>query len=421
MNEDNGGSKFNGQQLINSRRRLSGQWKAHRTKPKAEITVRSCGGEAQFEALHRQWLKGTKDRHFANNWPLYSKLGSFLNNLEESGREQEFQQILRSYYDTSGNDVSLESVFRNCHEMDVTLTKHYKSSLPPARFEMVWWEGIKCCMPLHALSGHRLCLTTHEGNSAAIGRLAQNMRNGKAVPLKLSKKLKKSADEKKRERQNAKTQKKADDKKAKDEARAVVKVKKQKDKEYSAKRTSEDAAAGGKRKKRKTTKHKAAADEEEESAVEAEGPEGPTNVAAKRASEDAAAGGKKKKRRTTKQKASEEEESAGEAEVPTNVAEGEASVENTPNEPEEPEVQPEDNAEGEEELVGDGIVTQDLKDMQYLDDANQVVDLSTIRLAARGLDANTARNNLLRDVTAKGDVRVPVGCRVEARGRQTRQ
>ena len=208
--------------------------------------MRSCGGEAQFEALHRQWLKGTKDRHFANNWPLYSKLRSFLNNLGESGREQEFQQILRSYYDTSGNDVSLESVFRNCHEMDVTLTKHYKSSLPPARFEMVWWEGIKCCMPLHALSGHRLCLTAHEGNSAAIGRLAQNMRNGKAVPLKLSKKLKKSADEKKRERQDAKTQKKADDKKAKDEARAVVKAKKQKEKEDSAKRASEDAAAGGK-------------------------------------------------------------------------------------------------------------------------------------------------------------------------------
>ena len=185
MNQDNGGSEFNPQQLINERERLQQRWEAHRTTPGSEISVRSCGGPAQYEAYHRQWLRVAKCPHFSLNWGLYSDLGVYLNSLKTTGKLTEFQNVLKRYFNNVSRPMTLDAMFRNLKYANDMIIANYTTTMSATRFDQFWWELAKCCMPLHHVSEHMCCLQAHDGPAQKmVSSLAISMSAGRVVAMK---------------------------------------------------------------------------------------------------------------------------------------------------------------------------------------------------------------------------------------------
>ena len=352
QNQDNGGSDFNPQQLIHERLRLKEQWKARMEKPGDEVTVKSCGGNAQFEAFHRQWLKDQKNTHFSENWTFYVALGSFLNDITADGTFYEFLHVLKMFYNNAGRKISLESCFRNVHKAHLIVKDAYSTSLPKRRYDILWWESIKSLMPLHGLSDHRMAFDTHEGVTKKLELLATDMRNGKKVQLKL-KKAKKSAAEKQKERELAQASRTEERNKKKEAAKAAALAKREATKAHKKRLAEIEKAATGKGSKTKKKKTDAA-------------------------TEDA----------TTSPDTSEPKDAGNEND---STATGDVvALSHESNQDEEP--QEEDHQEIQDQAEDEATaIQQNLKDMQFADDANQVIDLASVRLSARGLSLDEVR------------------------------
>ena len=133
MNQDNGGSTFNPQQLLGARLRLQARWEEHRTNPGNEITVASCGGRAQYEAYQNNWLENARCEHFSHYWVLYRDLGIYMNALQADGRMDEFQNVLSKYFNNVSRPMGLDSMFRNLKVVNDMMVGNYKTSLSADR------------------------------------------------------------------------------------------------------------------------------------------------------------------------------------------------------------------------------------------------------------------------------------------------
>ena len=227
MNLHSTGSGFNPQQLCSRRETLAQRWKEH--KDDEHISTTTSGGNAGYEALHKSWLKSESgDKLFQHDWPLYDKLGCFLSSIRTSGRHTWFMKLLSEGFNNVSRTVSLRTIFMNCYHVDITLRKHFSESIPPERYELLWREAIKSCMPiLPNFAGKHTFLIQTDVETEAIEQiklLASEMANGKQIRLKrklakLSAEEKKAIAEAKKKARQAKVEADKAAKKAKDAAK----------------------------------------------------------------------------------------------------------------------------------------------------------------------------------------------------------
>ena len=189
MNLHSTGSGFNPQQLCSRRRALSARWKSHRDDK--NITTGTAGGPAGYEAIRKSWLRTLSgDKIFQHDWHFYNKSGIFLNSLTTSGRHAWFMKLLSEGFNNVSRSVPLRAIFLNCHTVDVTLKKHFAESISAKRYELLWQECIKACMPILPCYGtghHVFCFSQGDAEATVteiIELIATKMENGKTVAFR---------------------------------------------------------------------------------------------------------------------------------------------------------------------------------------------------------------------------------------------
>ena len=230
----NDGAGFSPSQFINLRLRLKDRWNEFRESQTPKITVGSCGGQAQYEAVHREWLhKHSKDKIFGDDWPLYNRAGVFINSLcdrdpknpsiilNSGKRLDEFQELLKKYFDNRTLKMPLDVCFRNFDSLDQLLSKHYKKHMDHDKYIILWEECMKCCIPLNGslTGGYEFCHL--DWLPQRISLLATEMVNAKKVVLKV-RKAKAKATSKAKAKATAKCSAKAKAKAAKAKVKAMA-------------------------------------------------------------------------------------------------------------------------------------------------------------------------------------------------------
>ena len=191
-----GGSGLNLQQVFNQRERLQERWCDH--KHSANISAKKVGGPTAYEACWRDWLKTTKDPIFATRWDFFMDTATFRTQLEETGRWPDFQMLLKKVRNRN-TDVTLESIVRNMTAVDLESRKKFSGSMPPARYELFWWEAIKACAPLNKKAyPESMCMFDRCGKDVnkKIALMSVGMQNGKKLEVKLPKAKAKAAKDK---------------------------------------------------------------------------------------------------------------------------------------------------------------------------------------------------------------------------------
>ena len=209
LNEISGpGSGLNLQQVFNSRQRLQIRWEQH--KDAKALSVSKCGGQSGYELCWKDWLTASKCKIFAGRWDFFQATQTFRNEVEDKGRWGQFQELLK-HVRNRGVEVELETMVRNMAEVDKQLRKHFDTSMPKPRYELFWWEAIKCCLPLSkAYPGHLMMFDKHgKRMDEVIALVGTVMGRGKQIAVRLPKQKKKkstapkrTAKEKKADREN---------------------------------------------------------------------------------------------------------------------------------------------------------------------------------------------------------------------------
>ena len=122
---------------------------------------------------------------FKDKWPFYEACGTFINQLEERGRLDAFLDLIKADTDNINRRSDLEDIVRNLAEVDKVMRMNYLKSMSADRYEVFYWEAIKCCLPLRQdmPGGHEQVIL--EFDPTRIALLATQMRHGKQVVLKL--------------------------------------------------------------------------------------------------------------------------------------------------------------------------------------------------------------------------------------------
>ena len=196
FNKFNCGSGQNLVQTWNVRVKLAQQFGAYRDKMK--MSVKMCGGQAGYEAMHRSWLtEKSKCPVFSSHWEWYSSLGRFLNSLAEhvtgdasnligNRNIENLKKWLNRFVDNLVASDKLEIICRNMADADKILKKNYVTSMETYRFGIVWFEVMKACIPT-VLPDHVFCLDKYNGNNSLLEMLGTSMENGKQVSLVVKK------------------------------------------------------------------------------------------------------------------------------------------------------------------------------------------------------------------------------------------
>ena len=192
FNKFNCGSGANMAQTINVR--VKSAMRCSTYKDSMGLSVSKCGGQASYEAMHRSWLSDkNKCPVFQKKWEWYAALGKFLNSLADNHTGdasllvknqniENFKAFCNRFIDNLQAQDKLEVICRNITDVDRVLKKHYASSMDDARFNLVWMESVKACMPL-AVPDHVWAVDSYNWSHPIAELLATSMETGKRVVL----------------------------------------------------------------------------------------------------------------------------------------------------------------------------------------------------------------------------------------------
>ena len=183
-----------------------------------------------LQALNKSWLTDTVEDSVFTSWPYFRELRTLFSEARKvivsSDGKTRLDMVVdfsKKYYDNKSGKLDLETVMRNCAEVDATLRNHYKDAMSEERVTIFWFEAMKYFMPTTSnLQDHR---TVYDKLCPdLIHRLKTEMEAEKVVILKP--KAQKSASTKPRAKSKPKGKKvaKAASPKAKAKSKAQGKV-----------------------------------------------------------------------------------------------------------------------------------------------------------------------------------------------------
>ena len=186
FNKHNGGIGYSMNQAMNDHAKLETDFQNFKDSQTPKITVSSIGGSGAHEQYKRQWLRNhSKSDEFGSRWEYFDKLGTFIKQTEESGRLEEFKKYLStSVGQPTKSSVDLETMARNMAKLDSLMRTKYHSTLSEERFELCWWELVKCCLPpAHPDQDEQMLLDSLL--PPELSHIATPMNNGKKVRVKV--------------------------------------------------------------------------------------------------------------------------------------------------------------------------------------------------------------------------------------------
>ena len=185
LNENNTGSGFGIQQCVNLRLRHARNFQLHMNA--LNTSVSKLGGQAQYELFHKTWLKDEAKCDVYVEWEYYRHMGVWLGNMAACTTTFRLSDLVEGQWPTdsllakfmemvrlevcnttaSESLISLEHILRNCCELDKAIRVHYKHSISPAHFTIMWTEAMKCCLPT-ILDGHKKCFSVYSPAEVAL-------------------------------------------------------------------------------------------------------------------------------------------------------------------------------------------------------------------------------------------------------------
>ncbi len=199
-----GGSGLGIVQCFDRRLKLGCQWERYKHSDGRELSVSKCGGQSDLEAIHRAWLRdcANDDIFGPDGWQAYEACGLLANQLKHGNPNAGapppgggYEAVVR-WINASVNNrarpstLSVFDCIRNMAAMDTLLRVNYqsKTSFSQTRFDIFWYECIKCCIPISESveQDHVLIFTEFSERMKRLReRLSTPLPDGRSVLVKL--------------------------------------------------------------------------------------------------------------------------------------------------------------------------------------------------------------------------------------------
>ena len=148
--------------------------------------------------------KTAKSQLYGQDWDWYREVGLFMNNC---GMMEKLEEFIKEYVTTFERASDVPAIMRNMYEADVLFRTNFAGSMNAERYNIWWWEVMKCVLPIRQELMPECKLVVPEYSPTKLKMLLTEMGNGKVVALKYAApkaKSKPTPDEKKQKKTKGK-------------------------------------------------------------------------------------------------------------------------------------------------------------------------------------------------------------------------